>query len=85
MAGSHGLRQKGSLVYDENLHVPLVIAHPDIPGGTRTDALASAVDIAPTLPPSPASTRPRSRPAIPSSKVALWCRPSTAGRYATAP
>ncbi|MFE2925701.1 sulfatase-like hydrolase/transferase [Streptomyces goshikiensis] len=49
MAGSHGLRQKGSLVYDENLHVPLVIAHPDIPGGTRTDALASAVDLAPTL------------------------------------
>ncbi|MFC8449295.1 sulfatase-like hydrolase/transferase [Kitasatospora sp. NPDC057223] len=49
MAGSHGLRQKGSLVYDENLHVPLVIAHPDIPGGTHTDALASAVDLAPTL------------------------------------
>ncbi|MFG2339472.1 sulfatase-like hydrolase/transferase [Streptomyces yangpuensis] len=49
MAGSHGLRQKGSLVYDENLHVPLVIVHPDIPGGTRTDALASAVDLAPTL------------------------------------
>ncbi|MFJ6048095.1 sulfatase-like hydrolase/transferase [Streptomyces sp. NPDC092307] len=49
MAGSHGLRQKGSLVYDENLHVPLVIAHPDLPAGTRTDALASAVDLAPTL------------------------------------
>ena len=49
MAGSHGLRQKGNLPYDENTHVPLVIAHPDVPGGTSTDALGSAVDIAPTL------------------------------------
>jgi arylsulfatase len=49
MAGSHGLRQKGNLVYDENFHVPLVICHPDLPGGTRTDALGSAVDLAPTL------------------------------------
>jgi arylsulfatase len=48
MAGSHGLRQKGNLPYDENTHVPLVIAHPDFAEGT-TDALASAVDIAPTL------------------------------------
>lgn len=49
MAGSHGLRQKGNLVYDENFHVPLIISHPDLAGGTRTDALASAVDLAPTL------------------------------------
>ena len=49
MAGSHGLRQKANFVYDENFHVPLVIAHPDRPGGTATDALASAVDLVPTL------------------------------------
>jgi arylsulfatase len=49
MAGSHGLRQKGNLVYDENFHVPLVVCHPDWPGGTSTDALGSAVDLAPTL------------------------------------
>jgi arylsulfatase A-like enzyme len=49
MAGSHGLRQKGNLPYDENTHVPLVIAHPDFTGGSSTEALASAVDIAPTL------------------------------------
>ena len=48
MAGSHGLRQKGNLVYDENFHVPLVISHPDVPAG-ETDQLASAVDLAPTL------------------------------------
>jgi arylsulfatase len=49
LVGSHGLRQKGNLVYDENFHVPLVVSHPDVDGGRRTDALASAVDLAPTL------------------------------------
>lgn len=49
MAGSHGLRQKGNLVYDENFHVPLIISHPDLAGGRTSDALGSAVDLAPTL------------------------------------
>jgi arylsulfatase A-like enzyme len=49
MAGSHGLRQKGNLPYDENSHVPMLMAHPDFTGGSSTEALASAVDIAPTL------------------------------------
>ncbi|MER7674207.1 sulfatase-like hydrolase/transferase [Kitasatospora sp. NPDC096128] len=49
MAGSHGLRQKGNLVYDENFHVPFLLCHPDVAGGGRTAALASAVDLAPTL------------------------------------
>jgi arylsulfatase len=49
MAGSHRLRQEANLVYDENFHVPRVIRHPDFPGGTATGAMASAVDLAPTL------------------------------------
>jgi arylsulfatase len=49
MAGSHGLRQKANLVYDENFHVPLVIRHPDLSGGGATRAIASAVDLAPTM------------------------------------
>ena len=49
MAGSHGLRQKGNLVYDENFHVPLVVVHPDVRGGASTQALGSAVDLAPTI------------------------------------
>jgi len=49
MAGSHGLRQKGNLVYDENFHVPLIITHPDVAGGTEISALSSGVDLAPTL------------------------------------
>jgi arylsulfatase len=49
MAGSHGLRQKANLVYDENFHVPFVIRHPDFMRGAGTDAMASAVDLAPTM------------------------------------
>jgi arylsulfatase len=49
MAGSHGLRQKANLVYDENFHVPLVIKHPDFAGGGTTGVMASAVDLAPTV------------------------------------
>lgn len=49
MVGSHGLRQKANLVYDENFHVPLIVCHPDGPNGATVDAMASAVDLAPTL------------------------------------
>jgi arylsulfatase A-like enzyme len=49
MAGSHRLRQKANFVYDENFHVPLVIDHPDVAGGGTTDAMASAVDLVPTI------------------------------------
>ena len=49
LVASHGLRRKGNLVYDENLHVPLIISHPDVGGGSETKALASAVDLAPTI------------------------------------
>jgi arylsulfatase len=49
LVGSHGLRQKGALVYDENFHVPLIVVHPDMAGNRHTTGLASEVDLAPTL------------------------------------
>jgi arylsulfatase len=49
LVASHGLRQKGNLVYDENFHVPFIVCHPDVSGGGETAALASAVDIVPTI------------------------------------
>jgi arylsulfatase len=49
MAGSHGLRQKANFVYDENFHVPLIISHPDFADGAATEAIASAVDLVPTI------------------------------------
>jgi arylsulfatase A-like enzyme len=50
MAGAQQLRQKGPHMFKENMRVPLIISHPDVRGGgTTTDALASPVDMIPTL------------------------------------
>jgi arylsulfatase len=49
MAGAHRLRQKGPHMYKENVRVPFMIRHPDVHGGVRTQALASAIDLVPTL------------------------------------
>jgi arylsulfatase len=49
MLGVHGLREKGGVVYRESSNVPLWIRHPDVEGGTETDALASQIDLVPTL------------------------------------
>ncbi|MGK0221280.1 MAG: arylsulfatase A-like enzyme [Limisphaerales bacterium] len=49
LAGAHGLRQKGPFIYKENLRVPLLIRHPDLPGGNQRTEAASAVDLVPTL------------------------------------
>lgn len=49
MGGVHGLRDKGASLYREASQVPLWIAHPDLAGGTSTEALTSHVDLAPTL------------------------------------
>jgi arylsulfatase A-like enzyme len=51
MCGSHGLRSKGPFVYDEIMRIPLYVKAPGITQpGTRTDALASHVDLATTIP-----------------------------------
>jgi arylsulfatase len=49
MSGAHGLRGKGNVVYRENTSVPFAIIHPDIRIDGDTPALASQIDIAPTL------------------------------------
>lgn len=49
MHGSHGLKGKGGFMYENNIHVPLVIVHPDYEGGKRVTALTSHLDLAPTL------------------------------------
>ena len=48
-AGAHGLREKPVSVYREVVNVPLVIVHPDLPGGVETAALSSAIDLVPTI------------------------------------
>lgn len=49
MLGAHGLRQKGPTMYKENVRVPLIVCHPDVAGGGTTEALGSAIDLAPTI------------------------------------
>jgi arylsulfatase A-like enzyme len=50
MGLSHGgLRQKMFNVYEETIHVPLIISHPDLPNKGTTNSLASLVDILPTV------------------------------------
>jgi arylsulfatase A-like enzyme len=46
--GSHGLMGKQNL-YDHSVHVPLVIAGPNIIGGRRTDAACYLYDLFPTI------------------------------------
>ncbi len=50
MGGSHGLRYKGYFAYEEEINVPLVFSWPGrIGAGLTTRALASGVDLLPTL------------------------------------
>jgi arylsulfatase len=49
MGGAHHLRQKGSVAFKETVNVPLVILDPRNPGGQRTDAVGSHLDLVPTI------------------------------------
>jgi len=49
LAGAHGLHGKGPMAYEEGIHIPLVIRHPDVSGGQSCRALTSHIDIVPTL------------------------------------
>lgn len=49
MGGAHGLRGKGPFAYEEAIHVPLQVVHPDVRGGQSCDALTSHIDLVPTL------------------------------------
>lgn len=49
MEGEHNLKGKGGFIYENNVHVPLIIAHPDHAGGAKVTALTSHMDLAPTF------------------------------------
>ena len=49
MAGAHHLRQKGSVAFKETINVPMIIADPRQPGGERTEAVGSHLDLVPTI------------------------------------
>ena len=47
--GAHRLHGKGATSYREQNQVPLIVAHPGLPGGARCQAVTTHLDIAPTL------------------------------------
>lgn len=47
--GEHGLLYHGEYLFDETLHVPLIINGPEIPSNKRREDLVSLIDIFPTL------------------------------------
>ncbi len=50
MLGEHGFMAKNYMpAYNEVFHIPLLIAHPDIPGGNRISALTQNIDLFPTI------------------------------------
>ncbi|NPU94931.1 MAG: sulfatase-like hydrolase/transferase [Gammaproteobacteria bacterium] len=49
MGGAHGLRGKGPFAYQQGMHLPMYVVHPDVRGGQETSALTGHIDVAPTL------------------------------------
>jgi arylsulfatase A-like enzyme len=49
MAGAHGMRGKGPFAYEEAMHLPFYVIHPDVRGGQDCRALTGHMDVVPTL------------------------------------
>ena len=49
MQGEHGLKGKGGFIYENNIHVPLIVYHPEIQGGGHCRNITSHLDLAPTF------------------------------------
>jgi lipoteichoic acid synthase len=47
--GQHGERGHGSQLYEENIHIPLVLINPRLFRGGTSDAIGGLVDVAPTI------------------------------------
>jgi arylsulfatase len=49
LGGAHGLRGKGPFSYEEGIHIPFTVVHPDLRGGRSCKAITSHIDVVPTL------------------------------------
>jgi arylsulfatase len=90
MGGAHGgLRGKGPMCYEANLHVPLIIVHPDAKAGKNCTALTSHIDMLPTfvaLTGLPAAKRPAAIKDLPGRDFsALVANPEKADLHAIRP
>jgi arylsulfatase len=49
LGGAHGMSGKGATAFREQNNVPLIVYHPDIPGGMKCKAVTAHNDIVPTI------------------------------------
>ena len=49
LLGEHGLKGKAGNMYENNIHVPLMVYHPEYPGGRSCEHITSHLDLAPTF------------------------------------
>ncbi|MBU4563806.1 MAG: sulfatase-like hydrolase/transferase [Desulfarculus sp.] len=49
MATAHNMHGKGSCTYEEQNHVPFIVAHPEMPGGRACPAVTCHLDLTPTV------------------------------------
>ena len=49
MGGAHGLREKGFVLFKELVNTPLIVMHPQGEDNASTTAVASALDLVPTM------------------------------------
>lgn len=49
MGGAHGLRGKGPFAYQEAIHLPLIVSHPDVKGGQHCSSLTGHIDLVPSI------------------------------------
>ena len=49
LLGAHSLKGKAGNIYENNIHVPLMIYHPEHPGGRTCEHVTSHLDLAPTF------------------------------------
>jgi arylsulfatase A-like enzyme len=47
--GQHGQRGHGANLYEENIHIPLILINPVLGTGERRDVVGGQIDIAPTV------------------------------------
>jgi len=90
MGGAHGgLKGKGPFSYEENAHVPLLIAHPAAKAGATSSAITSHLDLLPTfvgLTGLPDAKRPQAVKALPGHDFsALLADPEKASLTAVRP
>lgn len=90
MAGAHGgLKGKGPFAYEENAHVPLVVAHPEAKAGETCSALTSHLDLLPTfvgLTGLPDGKRPKTVEELPGRDFSpLLAAPEKAGIHSMRP